>query len=107
AHFNVGRLGATADGSRPWDGDDYLEKAIFFYAMMAVCAEFELNIDQIMAYYNIDVPRSLLAKRRLSLPIMLDIRTHLMAMAASEEATFTVSEKMQNAIDEQFQGFLE
>src|SRR5262245_53607237 len=38
SHFNVGRLGTPQNGERPWIGRDYLEKAIFGYAIMAVCS---------------------------------------------------------------------
>jgi hypothetical protein len=70
--------------------------------MIPVCSEFNLNIEELLTYYNLDVPRSLLAGRRVSFPIMLDIRTHLIAAALSGEATFAVTPAMQSAIDEKF-----
>ena len=106
SHFNVGRLGTTQDGNRPWIGKDYLEKAIFVYALMAVCSEFDLSPDELLEYYNLDVPASLIAQRRISLPILLDIRNHLKATVMAENATFAISAKMQAAMEEEMGGML-
>ena len=100
SHFNVGRLGATEDGDRPWVGQDYLEKAIFVCAVMAVCSELDLDPEEILEYYSLDVPASLMAERRVSLPILLDIRNHLVAAALAGEAAFTVTGKLAKAIEE-------
>lgn len=93
-HFNVGRLGSDNSHQQPWIGKDYLEKAIFVYAMMAICAEFELDPEEILNHYNLDVPVSLIADRQISLPILLDIRGHLIASAVSGESTFTITDQM-------------
>ncbi len=79
-HVNVGRLGSTTE--KAWLGVDSLEKAIFLYAMLPVLHEFDLDNSKVMAYYNIDPPgdKSLLLGRRISLPIRLDIRNHLLAV---------------------------
>ncbi|MBW3600306.1 MAG: hypothetical protein KY475_23940 [Planctomycetes bacterium] len=100
-HFNVGRLGATEDGQRPWIGKDYLEKAIFAFALIAVCSELDLDPKEMLGYYNLDVPASLIASRRLSLPIFLDIRNHVTAAVMAGEATFTVSEKLHRTTNEE------
>jgi len=107
SHFNVGRLGTTDDNQRPWIGKDYLEKAIFVYALMAVCAEFELDPEEILQHYNLDVPASLIAHRRLSLPILLDIRNHLKAAVMAEEATFTVTDQLHRTIEEEMGDMLQ
>jgi len=103
-HFNVGTLGSSPDGRRPWIGRDTLEKAIFAYAMMPVCMEFDLRPDEILRRYHLDVPAALMAGRRVSLPILLDIRTHLLATAACGEADFTVTPKFRSAIHQGFGG---
>jgi hypothetical protein len=102
SHFNVGRLGTSEDGERPWIGIASLEKAIFVYALLAVCSEFGLEPREILDYYNLDVPAALLVRRRISLPIVLDIRAHLLAVAACGEAPFCVTPKMQAEVSEQF-----
>ena len=102
AHFNVGPLGTPKAGRTPWVGRDYLEKAIFVYSLMAVCMEFELDPDEVLRYYHLDVPRGLIAGRRFSLPILLDIRTHLLTIAALGGASFAVSPKLRSAVAEQF-----
>ncbi len=100
SHFNVGRLGTPKNEERPWLGRDYLEKAIFVYAIMAVCSEFDLPPDQILAYYNLDIPVSLIGHRRISIPIIMDIRAHLLAAAMTGEIPFTITPKLQQAVDE-------
>jgi hypothetical protein len=101
SHFNVGPLGWRDDGLTPWVGEDYLEKAIFVYALMAVCTEFELDPGALLRHYNLDLPSSLIAGRQVSFPIMLDIRAHLVA-AATGDADFAVTPKLRAAMEEQF-----
>ncbi len=100
SHFNVGRLGSN-EPNCPWKGKDYLEKAIFVYSMLAVCAELDLSADSILEYYQLDMPAKLLSGRKLSLPIMLDIRNHLTACVVAGEATFQPSVKMQAIIEKE------
>jgi hypothetical protein len=107
SHFNVGRLGTPKDGKRPWIGKDYLEKAIFVYALMAVCSEFDLQPQEILDYYNLDVPGALLVRRRISIPIVMDIRAHLLAVAACGEAPFDVTPKMLGVVSGQFGDMLQ
>ena len=102
SHFNVGRLGTPKNGQKPWLGKQYLEKAIFLYALIAVCGEYDLDDIEMMEYYNIDSPGSLLVHRSISLPIFLDIRAHLFAMVASDEATFKTSDKLCEEVYKQY-----
>jgi hypothetical protein len=95
----MGILGQTEDGSRPWQGRDYPEKAFFLFALVAVCSEFELDLPQLMDYYNLDLPKTTLGSIRVSFPLFLDIRTHLKTVAMLGEAPFTVSSKLAAAID--------
>jgi len=87
-HLNTLSLGFMEASAKPWLGRDYLEKAIFVYALSAVCVEFNLRLDEALTYYKLDVPRSLLRDRRkVSLPILLDIRTHLLIKLMAGDLT--------------------
>jgi hypothetical protein len=101
-HINVGHLGQREDGRTPWIGKEYLEKAIFVYALMAVCSELELRPDEILRHYRLDIPKSLLRGRRVSLPILMDIRSHLVAMVATGETDFAVTPKLRSVMEEDF-----
>jgi len=98
-HLNVGRLGLSKDGSSPWLGRDYLEKAIFVHAVMGACAELDLQPDEILNYYSVDVPHSLMTNRKLSQPILRDIKYHLFAVASSGDTPFQVSVKFKEEND--------
>lgn len=101
SHINVGPLGTPEDGKTPWVGRDYLEKAIFVYSLLPVCSEFELPPDAVLKHYNLDVPKTLIAARRVSFPIMLDVRSHLLALARAGEADFPATPKLQAAINQE------
>jgi hypothetical protein len=102
SQINVGHLGQREDGRRPWLGKEYLEKAIFVYALMAVCSEFELRSDEILRHSRLDIPKGLMAGRRVSLPILMDIRSHLVAMVATGETDFALTPKLRSVMAEEF-----
>lgn len=95
SHFRQGRHSLSEDNERPWIGRDYPEKAVFVWAMMAVEEEFGLDHEELLEYYSIDVPISLITRQRISLPILIDIRNEMCAAAVSGAATFTVTPKLQ------------
>jgi hypothetical protein len=101
-HFNVGRLGAYEGPLPPWAGRDYLEKAIFAYALISICADFDLDMAEVFAYYNMDVPWSLLAQRKISLPIRMDIHNHLLAAVAAGEVKFANMLKLEQCAQEAY-----
>lgn len=103
SHFNVGVLGRSADGKKPWLGRDYLEKAIFTFATIAACAEFDLEPEEILDHFSVDFPESLMYQRRLSVPIALDVRSSLIASVMAHESDFTVTNKMAEAIDREME----
>jgi hypothetical protein len=58
-------------------GKDYVEKAIFMNSTIPVIEEFRLDPRRVFVYFNLDLPSRPLITKRLSYPIILDIRTHL------------------------------
>ena len=106
AHVNYGRLGQSDRTPPPWRGRDYLEKAIFCYALVAAAVELKLDLKELLAYYNIDPPASLLADRRISVPIYMDIEHHLVAAAGSGEASFSNMTQLLQRFHDRFSGVL-
>jgi hypothetical protein len=106
SHYNVGRLGEPPDGATPWAGRDYLEKAIFFFALVGVAAQWKLPVPDLLAYYHLDMPdpkspdARLYSDRRLSMPILFDIRNHLLARVMVGELPFPPSEEMRAEVDQ-------
>jgi hypothetical protein len=98
AHTNYGILGRTEDGARPWWGRDTLEKAIFVISLFAFAREHELDMGELLAYYNLDVPRPLMPGRRVSFPIYRDISAHIYSRVRTGEARITVSSKLHAAL---------
>ncbi|MAS34820.1 MAG: hypothetical protein CL610_12490 [Anaerolineaceae bacterium] len=78
AHLNMGSVVHNeADAKTTW-GMDYMEKAIFMNSAVPVMQEFNLNPAKVFAYFHLHLPDAPLVTRRVSYPIYLDIRTHLM-----------------------------
>lgn len=100
SHYNVGRLGLPINGKTPWVRRDYMEKSIFAYALLAVAGHFKLDVKELLNYYTIDLPNpkgpnaKLLTERRLSMPILFDIRNHLLAQAMVGQLPFVQSPEM-------------
>ena len=79
--FDVGRARAT------W-GRDYFEKSIFMNSSIPVIEEFALDLAQVFEYFNLHLPTGPVATKRLSYPIILDIRTHLWTLRMREPDRF-------------------
>ena len=77
AHLNMGMVVWNREKARATWGKDYVEKAIFMNSTIPVIEEFQLDPQRVFAYFNLDLPSKPLITKRLSFPIILDIRTHL------------------------------
>jgi hypothetical protein len=73
----MGMVVYNVEKARASSGRDYMEKAIFMNSTIPVIEEFQLSPVQVFAYFNLDMPTAPLITRRISFPILLDIRTHL------------------------------
>lgn len=80
AHLNMGMVVRNSEKARATWGRDYIEKAIFMNSAIPVVEEFRLDPRRVFAYFNLDLPTRPLMTRRVSFPIMLDIRTHLITV---------------------------
>ncbi|MCI0462342.1 MAG: hypothetical protein L0Z62_35770 [Gemmataceae bacterium] len=77
AHLNMGMVVGNREKAQATWGRDYIEKAIFMNSALPVIEEFQLDPRRVFAYFNLDLPSKPLITKRLSFPIILDIRTHL------------------------------
>jgi hypothetical protein len=77
AHLNMGMVVGNREKAQATWGRDYVEKAIFMNSTIPVIEEFQLDPRHVFAYFNLELPSKPLITKRLSFPIILDIRTHL------------------------------
>jgi hypothetical protein len=89
AHLNMGVVVHSVDRARATWGRDYLEKAIFMNSSLPVIEEFHLDLRQVFAYFNLHIPSGPLGTERVSLPIALDIRTHLWTLLSRDRTRFS------------------
>jgi len=76
-HLNMGVVVHDVERARATWGRDYLEKAIFMNSSIPVIEEFQLDAEQVFDYFHLHLPTGPIATKRISFPILLDIRTHL------------------------------
>lgn len=96
SHYNVGRLGKHAGpGPPPWEGEEYLEKSIFVFALIAFCVEFELEPQELLGYFSLTLsPSADLEQRSVSLPIFMEIKNHLSSALMSGEVALSNDERL-------------
>src|SRR5262245_11146012 len=94
-HLNMGMVVGNREKAQATWGKDHVEKAIFMNATIPVIEEFQLDPRRVFAYFNLDLPSRPLITRRLSFPIILDIRTHLgtTLMTSPEELGCTMGKE--------------
>ncbi|MDX1992039.1 MAG: hypothetical protein SF029_06605 [bacterium] len=88
AHLNMLMVVMNAEKARAYWQLDYMEKALFMNSSIPVIHEFNIPITSVFAYFNLNLPRHALITRRISYPIMLDIRTHLMIKLMTDPGAF-------------------
>lgn len=88
AHINLGVVVFDVERARATWGRDYLEKSIFMNSSLPVIKEFALDPVQVFEYFNLHLPTGPIATKRLSFPIILDIRTHLCTLRMREPDRF-------------------
>jgi ssDNA-binding Zn-finger/Zn-ribbon topoisomerase 1 len=79
AHLNMRMVIAEPEKARGTWGRQYMEKQIFINSTYPVLKEFQLEGAKLFAYFNLDAPKMPFVTSRMSFPIILDIRTHIMA----------------------------
>ena len=87
-HINLAAVVFDVERARATWGRDYLEKSIFMNSSIPVIEEFTLDVGQVFEYFNLHLPTGPVATRRLSYPIILDIRTHLLTLRMREPNRF-------------------
>lgn len=88
AHLNMGMVAFNEEGARATWNIDFIEKAIFMNSSMPVIHEFDLDPVKVFTYFHLHLPLAPLITKRLSYPIILDIRAHLMTRAMLQPAEF-------------------
>ena len=88
AHLNMGMVVYNAEKARGTWGRDFMEKAIFMNSTIPVVEEFQLSPVKVFEYFHLDIPTGPLVTRRISFPIVLDIRTHLATVMMLEPEKF-------------------
>jgi hypothetical protein len=76
-HLNMGMVVDNREKALATWGRESMEKAIVINSALAVIEELQLDLDLVLAYFNLDVPKKDLITNGLSFPIILDIRMHL------------------------------
>lgn len=87
-HLNMGMVAFNEEGAKATWGIDYMEKAIFMNSCIPVIQEFDLDPVKVFAYFHLHIPAAPLVTKRLSYPIILDIRTHLMVKIMTQPNDF-------------------
>lgn len=88
AHLNMGAVVFNEAAAKTTWGMDYMEKAIFMNSAVPVIQEFQVDAAKVFSYFHLHIPTAPLITRRLSYPIILDIRTHLMLRVRMEPQRF-------------------
>ena len=87
-HINLGVVAFDVTRARGTWGRDYLEKSIFMNSSIPVIEEFQLDPVKVFEYINLHLPTGPIATRRMSYPIVLDIRAHLWTLLLREPHRF-------------------
>jgi hypothetical protein len=93
----MGMVVHNAEKARTTWGRDYMEKAIFMNSTIPVIEEFQLNPVKVFEYFNLDIPTAPLITRRISFPILLDIRMHLGTAMMCEPDRFGSKQTKRNS----------
>jgi len=87
-HLNMLMVRANAEKARVAADRDYMEKAIFLNSMMPVIDELQLDTRELLDYFHLSPPTGPPVTKRLSFPIFMDIRTHVISRLALDPGTF-------------------